>query len=282
MVRPTGISDTVTFSNSIEAPRLGFGVYKSPPELCKQSCRTALDCGYRRIDTGQFYDNEEQVGQAVRESGLPRGQVFLTTKILHAGGSVEASYQKCLKSVELLDAEDGYIDEFLIHSPNCGPEKRREMWLALERLYQEGKTKSIGVSNYGIKHMDELKQYAKVWPPHVLQIELHPWLQQNEVVEYCKANGIVVEAYCPLVRNKKADDKTLTGIAEKHKTAPNKVLVRYCLQKGWVPLPKSDNAERIRANADVYGFELDADDMAKLDGLDQGPAGAIVMAVDNY
>ncbi|KAF5027066.1 hypothetical protein F66182_835 [Fusarium sp. NRRL 66182] len=275
-------SDTLPLANSIQIPQLGFGVYQSPPDVCVKSCLTALEAGYRHIDTAQYYGNEKEVGQAVQQSGVDRKHVFLTTKILQAAGSVDLSYDKCVESVNKLDPESGYVDLFLIHSPNDGAAKRKEMWQALERLYEEGKAKSIGVSNFGIKHIDELKDFAKVWPPHVNQIELHPWLQQREAVEYCHKNKMVVEAYAPLVRNTKADDKTLASIAEKHGVTGSKVLIRYCLQKNWVPLPKSDTPERIRANAAVFGFDLDHEDMKALDDLDQGAAGSIVMAVDNY
>ncbi|KAI1771712.1 NADP-dependent oxidoreductase domain-containing protein [Hypoxylon cercidicola] len=276
------IVDALTLPNSVKIPQLGFGVYKSPTNVCVQSCLTALKCGYRHIDTAQFYGNESEVGKAVRQSGLSREDVFLTTKILTPGGSVDQSYRQCEESVRKLDSgENGYVDLFLIHSSSPGSEKRKELWQALERLYEQGKAKSIGVSNFGIGHIEELKTFAKVWPPHVNQIELHPWSQQKEIVEYCEQHGIVVEAYCPLVRNRKAQDETLVGIARKHRVTPNQVLIRYCLQKNWVPLPKSDNPDRIRANADVFGFELDGHDMTLLNGLDQGRAGAIVKAVDN-
>ncbi|KAM5373930.1 hypothetical protein ACJZ2D_006759 [Fusarium nematophilum] len=212
------ISDTISLANSIKIPQLGFGVYQSPTNVCVKSCLTALESSYRHIDTAQYYGNEEEVGRAVMRSGLQRKDVFLTTKILTAGGSVELSYAKCVDSIKKLDSEDGY---------------------------------------------------------------LHPWLQQRGIVEYCNNHGIVVEAYCPLVRNTKAEDKTLVGIAEKHGVTPSRVLIRYCLQKNWVPLPKSDNPGRIRANADVFSFDLDQEDMRTLDNLDQGPTGAIVQAVDN-
>jgi diketogulonate reductase-like aldo/keto reductase len=159
--------------SSIKIPRLGFGVYQSPQNVCAQSCLSALKVGYRHIDTAQFYRNETEVGEAVRKSGLKRSDVFITTKILSAGGSVEKSYNKCVDSVEKIDPEkDGYVDLFLIHSPNAGSAKRREMWQALEQLHEEGKVKSIGVSNYGVGHIEEMKEYAKIWPPHVNQIEV--------------------------------------------------------------------------------------------------------------
>ncbi|KIV77805.1 hypothetical protein PV11_09585 [Exophiala sideris] len=277
------IKDTLTLPNSsVRIPRLGFGVYQSSASVCVQSCLSALQAGYRHIDTAQFYANETQVGEAVRKSGLPRSEIFVTTKILSVGGSVEKSYQKCVESVEKIDAGNkGYVDLFLIHSPNAGSSARKEMWLALEKLYEEGKAKSIGVSNFGAGHIEEMKSYAKVWPPHVNQIELHPWCQQRKAVEYCQKHGIVVEAYSPLVRNYKANDPTLVSLAEKYNKSTAQVLIRYCLQKNWVPLPKSDNPERIKQNADVYGFDIAAEDMSTLDDLDQGAAGAIVQAVDN-
>ncbi|KAL8881753.1 MAG: hypothetical protein Q9192_007725 [Flavoplaca navasiana] len=126
-----------------------------------------------------------------------------------------------------------------------------------------------------------MKEYAKIWPPQVNQIELHPWNQQREIVDYCRANNIVVQAYCPLVRNNKAYEENLVAIAKKHDKTTGQVLIRYCLQKDWVPLPKSDTPSRIVANADLYGFELDGEDMGTLDSLDQGPRGAIVEAVKN-
>lgn len=168
------ITDLLPLPNcSTKIPRLGFGVYQSSTSQCVQSCLNALKAGYRHIDTAQFYANEAEVGKAVRDSGIPRSDVFLTTKILSASGTIQKSYEKCLASVEKIDpGQNGYVDLFLIHSPNSGKEKRKEMWQALERLYDEGKAKSIGVSNYGVGHIEEMKSYAKVWPPQVNQIEV--------------------------------------------------------------------------------------------------------------
>jgi len=256
-------------------------VYLSPPEKCVNSCLKALEAGYRHIDTAQYYENETSVGTALEESKIPREKVYITTKILSAGSDADSTYKKVVESVEKLAGKNGYVDLFLIHTPNGGAEARKLMWQALEKAKQEGKAREIGVSNYGIQHIEEVKSIGKVWPPVINQIELHPWCQQRDCVEYCKKNNIVVEAYCPLVRNEKANDKTLTSICEKHKVGPNQVLVRWSLQKGFVPLPKSDTPSRIVSNADVYGFELDKEDMAKLDGLDQGRDGAIVEAVKN-
>ena len=160
-------------NSSYTMPRLGFGLYQSPPSVCMQSCLTALKAGYRHIDSAQFYANEKEMGDAVRQSGIPRSEVFMTTKILSAGGSLEKTYQKCLESVRKIDdGPEGYVDLFLIHSPNCGPSARKEMWLALERLVEERRVRSIGVSNFGIGHIEEMKEYARIWPPVVNQIEV--------------------------------------------------------------------------------------------------------------
>jgi diketogulonate reductase-like aldo/keto reductase len=277
------LASTLPLPNlSITIPRLGFGVYRSTDTQCITSCLNALKAGYRHIDTAQFYANEAEVGVAIRRSGLQRSDVFVTTKILGAGGSVEKSYEKCVASVEKIDpGEGGYVDLFLIHSPNSGSAKRKEMWLALERLYEEGKAKSIGVSNFGVGHIEEMKGYAKVWPPHVNQIELHPWCQQRVIDEYCQKHGIVVEAYSPLVRNTKSHNETLVEMSKRYGVTTAQILIRYSLQKNWVPLPKSDTPSRIIANAHVYGFEISKEDMSTLDELDQGDAGAIVQSVTN-
>jgi len=302
------ITDTLPLPNSsVRIPRLGFGVYRSPTNQCVQSCLKALDAGYRHIDTAQFYANEAEVGEALRTSGVPREEVFVTTKILSPAASIEATYDKLLASVHKIGGEDGYVDLFLIHSSSSGSAGRKLLWQALEKLHAEGKAKSIGVSNFGVGHIEEMRSYAQVFPPHVNQIEvsnlafnlflfefaifvhdsdfvfsqLHPWSQQRVIDEYCQSNGIIVEAYSPIVRNYKANDPTLVEVAKKNGHSTQQVLIRYALQKGWVPLPKTDDPERIASNADVFGFDLSVEDMAVLDSLDQGSAGAIVEAVEN-
>lgn len=269
-------------TSSHQIPQIGFGVYQSPPEICVASCKKALEAGYRHIDTAQYYENEREVGRALQESNIPREQVYITTKILAPGHDAESTYAKLVESVEKLGGKDGYVDLFLIHSPNQGAGARKLMWHALERLKRAGKTRDIGVSNYGIGHIQEIAALGgseKV--PAVNQIELHPWCQQRSVVQYCQDNAIVLEAYCPIVRNQKATDTTLVRIAAKHRVEPNQVLLRWSLQKGYVPLPKSDAPSRIVGNAALYGFALDTADMEGLDGLDQGADGAIVQAVSN-
>ncbi|KAI1007164.1 hypothetical protein K3495_g1056 [Podosphaera aphanis] len=282
MVSKLSLDDRLPLPNSdVQIPRLGFGVYQSPGDKCRNSCLSALEAGYRHIDSAQYYENESQVGDALRISGIPRHEVFITTKILYSAGSIDATYAKLIESVEKIDGKDGYVDLFLIHTPNGGSQARKEMYLALEKLLEAGKTKSIGVSNWGIGHIEELKNYAKVYPPQVNQIELHPFCQQREVVSFCQENGIVVEAYCPLVRNLKSSHPTLLSIADKHQKTVAQVLIRYCLQKNWVPLPKSDTPSRIEENANIYDFEISEGEMELLNHLDRGKEGAIVVAVSN-
>lgn len=164
------------------------------------------------------------------------------------------------------------MDCFLIHTPTSGPAGRKHLWEALKELQSEGKAVTIGVSNYGVKHLEELIDRNE--KPAVNQIELHPWCQQRPIVEFCKKHNIVLQAYCPIVRGQHADDADVKKIADKHKVDWSQVLLRWSLQKGFVPLPKSNTPSRIASNADLYGFELDDEDMATLDGKDEGAKGA--------
>lgn len=158
-------------NSSVKIPALGFGVYQSHGATCLKSSLTALKAGYRHIDSAQYYANEDQVGEAVKQSGIPRKDIFLTTKILSPGKDEEETYNSVIESIDKID-QGGYVDLFLIHSPNGGAEARKLMWTALERAHKEGRSKAIGVSNFGIGHIEELKQYAQTWPPHVNQIEV--------------------------------------------------------------------------------------------------------------
>ncbi|KAF2764486.1 Aldo/keto reductase [Teratosphaeria nubilosa] len=272
-------STTLQLLNGTKLPVLGFGVWDSPSHLTTKSCLEALKVGYKHIDTAQVYGNEAEVGAAFRESGLNRKDVWITSKIYSPGSDAQSTYQKLLDSVKKIDGESGYLDLMLIHNAAVGHDSYKTMWQAMEKLHEEGKLKSIGVSNFGIGHLEDLKKFAKAWPPAVNQLELHPWLQQREVIQFCQANRIVVEAYCPLVRNQKADDPVLNEIAKKHSKTTAQVLVRYAIEKGWSPLPKSDNPGRIAQNADVFDFKLDVKDMEKLDSQPQ--ESALVLAVDN-
>eukprot|EP00884_Botryococcus_braunii_P003136 jgi/Botrbrau1/12823/Bobra.20_1s0013.2 len=221
--------------------------------------------GYRHIDTARIYSNEEDVGMAVKASRLPRDQIFVTTKIWSA--DYDDARAATVNSLKRLDMD--YADLILLHSPGSSPRSRRAAWETLEALQAEGKVRSIGVSNFGIPHLESMLKYAKVVPA-VNQIELSPFLQRQELAKYCQTKGIVVEAYSPLCKAKKLKDPTVMKVAERNKVTPAQVLIRWSLQKGYVPLPKSVNPQRIETNFDVFSFELSPLDMNALDALEEG------------
>ncbi|KIP02414.1 hypothetical protein PHLGIDRAFT_26593 [Phlebiopsis gigantea 11061_1 CR5-6] len=250
-------------------PILGLGVYLNWDD-CYSSCINAVSNGYRHVDSARYYENEEEVGRAVRECGVPREELFVTSKIYHP----DFGYESTLRCTDESYAKFGleYIDLYLIHSPLSGKQRRLETWRALVEQRNKGKLRSIGVSNYNIKHIEEIRE-AGLELPVVNQIELHPHCQQKPIVEYCKKNGIVVQAYCPLIRGA-FHDPVFEEVARKyHKTVPQ-ILIRWSLQHGFSPLPKSSKSERIRENADVYDFTISPEDMSKMDALDKGDAGA--------
>ncbi|KAL4074328.1 NADP-dependent oxidoreductase domain-containing protein [Scleroderma citrinum] len=251
-------------------PLLGFGVYQN--DDAKPSVLEALRAGYRHIDSAQMYRNEGAVGEAVKASGIPREELFITTKC----NSTTHGYDSTLKGVDLSLARFGfdYIDLFLIHDPFSGAERRLATYRALLDAQAAGKIRSVGVSNYGVRHLNEIKN-AGLPMPAVNQIELHPFCQHRPIVEYCRAHSIVVQAYCPLIRGR-MDHPVIQEVARKHNRDPAQILIRWSLQKGFVPLPKSVTPTRIRSNAIVYDFELSPEDMGQLDSLDLGQEGAIL------
>jgi len=179
MTSKLSITSALPLPNSkFTIPQIGFGVYQSPPSICVNSCLEAFKAGYRHVDTAQYYANEASVGRALRESGVPRSEFYITTKILSPANDVDSTYKAIEESVKKLGGENGYVDLFLIHSPNGGKESRQLMWLALEKAKEAGKVKDIGVSNYGIGHIEEIKMIGNVWPPAVNQIEVR-WLSNN-------------------------------------------------------------------------------------------------------
>ncbi|KAJ7287796.1 NADP-dependent oxidoreductase domain-containing protein [Mycena rebaudengoi] len=229
-------------------PLLGFGVYQNYD--AKPSVLEAFKAGYRHVDSAQVYRNEDAVGAAVRLSGLKREEVFITTKCV----SKTHGYESTLKGVDTSLSKFG-LGGLLLESKAAG------------------KIRSVGVSNYGVHHLEEIKA-ANLEMPTVNQIELHPFCQQKPIVEYCKKNSIVVQAYCPIIRGKMEHD-VFTAIAAKYNRDPAQILLRWSLQKGFVPLPKSATPSRIHSNTQLYDFELDAEDMSGLDALDQGKDGAV-------
>lgn len=235
--------------------------------MTKASVTAALESGYRHFDSAQYYENEAEVGSAINAFDVPRGEVFVTTKILNpVNGSVDETYESCRASVEKSGLK--YLDLFLIHTPSSGPEGREIMWTALERCLKDGLVRSIGVSNFGVRHLKQIIAMGGT-VPSVNQIELHPYLQQPEITAFCQEQGIVVEAYCPLTRGERFKDPVLVKIAESSGKSPAQVLIRWSLQRGFVPLPKSDTASRIKQNSEVFDFEISETDMKKIDALNE-------------
>lgn len=248
-------------------PQLGFGVYKIPEAETVDAVLLALDAGYRHIDTAAFYENERAVGEAVRRSGLPREDVYVTTKVWWT----ENGYDSALRSFDASLARLGFesIDLFLIHWPAPKQDRYVDTWRALERLREEGRARSIGVANFHTHHLDRLARETGTVPA-VNQVELHPWLPQTDVRAYDTANGIVTEAWSPLARGRVLGNPTLDALAEKHGVTPARVVIRWQLQLGNVVIPKSSTPARIRENLNVFGFELDAHDLAAIASLETG------------
>jgi diketogulonate reductase-like aldo/keto reductase len=260
------VSHSLELLNGVRVPALGLGVYRSPPgEETRSAVRQALELGYRHVDTARVYGNEEDVGAAIRASGLPREEVFVTTKL----GNRSHGYDRALEAFEQSLTALGldYIDLYLIHWPV--PEGRRESWRALERIYSEGLARAIGVSNYTERHLREVLSHAEV-APMVDQMEFHPFLYRRDLLQFCRERGILVEAYSPLTRGRRLDRPELQEIASRQGKTPAQVLLRWGLQHDLVVLPKSTRPERIAENAALFDFELSDDEMARLDALDEG------------
>ena len=246
-------------------PQIGLGLWKvEKDEEFLSAFNTAIEAGYRHFDSAQVYGNEHLLGRAWTKSGVERSTLFLTTKIT----ITKFGYNRSLNSFDesLKKLQTDYVDLLLLHFPVTG--LRKSSWKALEELYETGKAKSIGVSNYTVRHLEEMKAYAKVMP-QVNQVELHLFLQQPELLEYCQKHDIVVEAYSPLAHAKDMDNEIIRKIAKKHTKTYAQVMLRWCIEKGLVVLPKSVTPERIKQNIDIFDFALDGGDMTQLESLDR-------------
>jgi methylglyoxal/glyoxal reductase len=251
--------------NGVEIPRLGLGVYQSPPgKATENAVRYALRIGYRLIDTAQLYGNEEDVGRAVLKSGVSRDEVFITTKVWNSDQGYESTMKAFNKSLKRLDLS--YLDLYLIHWPVS--EMSEETWKAMVRLLQEQKTRAIGVSNYGIGDLSQLMQSSDVLPA-VDQVEFHPFLYQERLLRFCEKNSIQMEAYSPLTRGTQINHPTVIAVANKYRKSPAQVLIRWSLQHGVVVIPKSLHEERILENSMVFDFELEPEDMKLLNSLNE-------------
>lgn len=256
---------SLALNSGARIPQLGLGVWQAPRgKATRNAVLAALSAGYRHIDTARIYGNEADVGGAVRESGVPRDTVFVTTKLWNDDHGYDAALRAFDASLGRLGLS--YVDLYLVHWPVAG--KRLESWRALEKLYIEGRARAIGVSNFLKPHLVELLAHANVVPA-CNQIELTPFLQRRETTAYCREHGIVLEAYSPLTRGQRLDDGTVTEVATKVGRTPAQVLLRWGIQSGFVVLPKSTRPERIGENAALFDFELDVPSMRALDELEE-------------
>jgi 2,5-diketo-D-gluconate reductase A len=257
---------TIRLNNGVEIPQFGFGVFQIDPDETAQAVRTAFEAGYRHIDTAQMYGNEEAVGQAVRESGLSRDEVFVTTKLANdRHGDPEAALDESLKRLGM-----DHVDLFLIHWPRPQDGRYVETWRGFERLAADGRARAIGVSNFQIPHLERLAAETGTVPA-VNQIELHPLFPQADLRAYHRENAIATEAWSPIAQGGDLlDDPRLGEMAGRHHKSPAQVVLRWHVQLGNIVFPKSVTPSRIAENIDVFDFELSAQDMAVIDGLDAG------------
>jgi diketogulonate reductase-like aldo/keto reductase len=249
-------------------PQVGLGVWQTPRgDTTREAVRAALRLGYRHVDTARIYGNEGDVGAAVKDSGVPRAEVFVTTKLWNDDQGFDEARRAFDASLSRLGLD--YVDLYLIHWPVAG--KRLDSWRALERIKADGRARHIGVSNFLVPHLEELLAHANE-PPDVDQIEVHPFLQQRETRAFCKKNEIVVEAYSPLTRGERLDHPVVADVAKRVKRSPAQVLLRWGVQHSLVVLPKSTWEQRIAENGAIFDFTLDAAAMKELDALDEGLA----------
>lgn len=266
----TNVTEFLTLSNGVKIPSIGFGTWQTPEgEAAAEAVRTAIEAGYRHIDTAQAYGNEKSVGDGIRRSGINRDDLFVTTKLTNDNHTYEitkSSFEQSLKDLGL-----DYVDLFLIHWPR--PMKFRdnwqkanaETWKAMEELYEGGKIRAIGVSNFMPLHLSALFDTAKI-APMVNQIRLCPGCTQDEVVRYSREKGMILEAYSPLGTGRIFDADDIMFLSSKYGKSIAQISIRWSLQMGFLPLPKSVNEERIRSNIDVFDFELSDEDMEFLSG----------------
>ena len=258
------IADTIMLNNGVSMPGLGLGVFKvGDGSPVASAVTSALNLGYRSIDTAAVYGNEQGVGKALKESGIPRSEVCLTSKIWNADQGYASTFKAYEASLNRLQTD--YLDLYLIHWPVAG--KFLDTWRALTELYHAGKVRAIGVSNFHINHLRELLDNSDV-VPSVNQIELHPLLNQEKLRAFCQLNNITVEAWSPLMKGN-LSLPTLVELAEKHHRTPAQIVLRWHIQHGVVVIPKSVHEYRIRENADLFGFSLSTDEMARIDALNE-------------
>ncbi|MBP1996008.1 aldo/keto reductase [Paenibacillus eucommiae] len=259
------ISDKTVLNNGVEMPWLGLGVWKAEDgSEVISSVKDAVAAGYRSIDTAAVYANESGVGQGIRECGVPREELFITTKLWNEKQGYESTLKAFDESMEKLGLD--YLDLYLIHWP--GKDKYKETWRAFTKLYEEGRVRAIGVSNFQIHHLEDLMADSSIVPA-VNQVEYHPKLTQRPLIDFCKKHGIQVEAWSPLMQGKLLDHPELKELAAKHGKSVTQIILRWDLQNGVVTIPKSVKKHRIVENANIFDFSLAAEDMAVIDALNE-------------
>lgn len=260
------LSDCTVLNNGVKMPWIGLGVFQVTDHAeATQAVKWAIEAGYRSIDTAMIYRNEEAVGRGIRESGVPREELFITTKVWNDDQGYDSTLRAFEESRKRLGLE--YLDLYLIHWP--GKSKYKETWKALIKLREEGWVRAIGVSNFHIHHLEDIMEDSGVVPA-VNQVELHPWLTQKPLLDFCKRHNIQVESWSPLAKGQLLDHPTLTEIGRKYGKTPAQVIIRWNLQLGIVTIPKSVKRERIIENADVFDFELTPEEIAAIDALNEG------------
>jgi 2,5-diketo-D-gluconate reductase A len=257
----------VTLHDSVEIPQLGFGVFQVPPEDTQEVVEEALEVGYRHIDTAGAYRNERGVGAAIAAAGIPRDEIFVTTKLWNSQQGYESTLGACEKSLYRLGLDR--IDLYLIHWPVPTKGRALDTWRAFERIQEEGRARAIGVSNFRIEDLEMLEREAEAQPT-VNQIELHPHFQQAELRAWHREHGIATEAWSPLAQGELLVNETIAGVAARHDRTPAQAILRWHLQLGNVVIPKSVTPARIRENFELFDFELSDDDMAGIAALDVG------------
>ena len=252
-------------SNGVKIPSIGFGTYKSgDDEETAKIIKNALNLGYKMIDTASFYNNEVGIGNGIKESGIDRKDIFLVTKLWNDDHGYDKTIEAFNKSLNNLQVD--YIDLYLIHWPN---KLNAETWRAFEHLYETGKVKAIGVCNFKVEHLEELKKTAKIMPM-VNQVEIHPFSTKNNIINYCKDNNIKVVAWSPISRGRVLSNDLMIDLSQKYKKSIVQIVLRWHMQKGVIPIPKSSNENRIKENIDIFDFEISSEDMKAIDSLDEG------------
>jgi 2,5-diketo-D-gluconate reductase A len=260
-------SPNVNLHDGIEIPQLGFGVFQVPPDDTEKVVEQALEAGYRHIDTAAAYRNEKGVGRAVASSGIPREDIFVTTKLWNSSQGFDSALETFGKSLGRLRME--YVDLYLIHWPVPSQDRFVDTWRAFERIHAEGRARTIGVSNFRIDDLQRLETKTEIRPT-INQVELHPRMQQLELRAWHEQHGIATEAWSPLAQGAVLDDDTITGIARAHGKTTAQAILRWHLQLSNVVIPKSVTPERIRENFDLFDFDLSKQEMDMIGALDRG------------